>query len=566
MDKVRESFFIPHTGIVADTITGAVALNQSGAQVLRMFTFFNDTRLSYENTFNHIHTLSLNLGLQYLHETTEQDEGLGYNSATDELTGVGYGLSSLRSIGGSLGGYKWLNDYFSADYSLLGKYFLSFNASVDGSSRFGNQAEYGPVVRLGQRNYAVMPSLSGAWVISSERFMTGASWIDLLKLRTSVGRSGNDDIGDFNKGKYYVSQNLLGMEGLVRGGASNDKLQWEAVTNLDAGIDVSAFADRLSLSADVYRKTTGGMIVYQPAPVASGLPYRISNGGGMRTSGWEASLHVRVIDKPSLGWNIGVNVAGYRSRVTRLPGGPLITDYAGASILTKVGQAPNLFFGYKTRGVYSTTAEAAADGLNTRMADGSYRAFGAGDIRFVNADATDKTISESDRQIIGDPNPDFFGSVYSSLTWKRWTIGALVTFTEGNDVYNYTRRQLESESGYQNQSLAVRNRWQLQGQKTDIPRLSWGDPVGNSRFSDRWIEDGSYIRLKTASLGYEIPFSRGALKYIAFYLTGDNLLTLTRYMGFDPEFSSVEGPIGQGVNLMDTPQFRSLQLGVRLGL
>lgn len=566
MDKVRESFFIPHTGIVPDTLTDAVALNRSGAQVLRMLTFFNDSRVSYENTFDHIHKLSLNAGIQYLHETTEQDEGFGYNSATDELTGVGYGLSNLRSIGGALGAYKWLNDYFSADYALLGKYFLNFDASVDGSSRFGDQAQVGPVARLGARNYAVMPSLSAAWVASSERFMTNARWVNLLKLRASWGRSGNDDIGDFNQGRYYISQNLLGMEGLVRGNASNENLQWESVTNLDAGIDVSAFGDRVSLSADVYRKTTAGMIVYQAAPVASGLPYQISNDGGMRTSGWEAALNVRVINKPSLSWNIGVNIAGYRSRVTMLPGDQMITEYAGASILTKVGQAPNLFYGYKTRGIYATTAEATADGLSVRQPDGSYRALAAGDVRFVNSDGTDKVITDNDRQVIGDPNPDFFGSIYTTLSWKRWTVDALFSFSEGNDIYNYTRRLLESESGYENQSLAVKNRWQVEGQSTSMPKLSWGDPAGNSRFSDRWIEDGSYIRLRTVSLGYEIPFSRGALKYIAFYLTGDNLLTLTHYMGFDPEFSNVEGPIGQGVNLMDTPQFRSLQLGVRLGL
>lgn len=566
MDKVRESFFIPQKGIVPDTLSDAIAKNHSGAQVLRMFSFFNDTRVSYHNTFDQIHVLSLNLGVQYLHETSEQDEGFGFNSATDELTGVGYGLSSLRSIGGSLGEYKWLNDYFSADYALRGKYFFSFNVSMDGSSRFGNQAHNGPVVQTGSRNYALMPSVSGAWIISSENFMAHSSWIDLLKLRASVGRTGNDDIGNFNATQYYVSQNLLGMEGLVRGNVGNQDLGWESVTNLNGGLDLSLFQHRLSLSADVYRKSTDGMIVYKPAPAASGMQYSLSNSGAMKTTGWEAGVDVRVLNAPHFTWNLGLNIAGYRSRITRLPGDRQFTDYAGGTILTAVGDAPNLFYGYKTDGVYSSDADARAQGLSVRQANGTLAAFSGGDVRFINQDASDKVIDSRDRQVIGDPNPDVFGSVSSSLTWKKWSLDALFTFTEGGDIYNYTRRQLESMSGYENQSQAVLNRWQTNGQKTDIPRLSWGDPMGNSRFSDRWIEDGSYFRLRSLAIGYKLPFTRGALKYIAVYLTGNNVFTLTRYLGYDPELSPTLGPIGQGVDIMEAPQFRTIQLGIRLGL
>lgn len=566
LDKVRESFFVPHTGIVADTLADAVASNRSGAQVLRMTGFFNDTRLSYHNIFQSIHTLDLHLGVHYLQQSYEQDEGFGYNSATDELTGVGYGLSSLRRIGGALGEYRWLNDYFSAHYGLRGKYFATINVSMDGSSRFGTQAHEGPVMRFGSRNYALMPSVSAAWLVSSENFMAGAGGIDLLKLRLSAGRSGNDDIGDFNTSQYYVSQNLLGMEGLVRGNVGNPDLEWESVTTLDAGVDASLWHGKVDLSADIYRKTTGGMIVYESAPVASGMSATPVNGGGMKTTGWEASLQVRMINRPALRWTMGLQIAGYRSEITRIPGGRLLTDFADGTFLSETGKAPNLFYGYKTRGVYSTNAEAASEGLEVRQSDGTYAAFQGGDVRFVNTDASDKVINDDDRQVIGNPNPDFFGSVSSSLNWKRWSLDALFTFTEGNDIYNYTRRQLESMSGYENQSLAVINRWQADGQKTNIPRLSWNDPMGNSRFSDRWIEDGSYFRLRSLSLGYQLPFASGALKYLGIYLTADNVFTLTRYMGYDPEFSPAEGPIGQGVDMMLEPQFRTIQLGIRLGL
>ncbi len=136
----------------------------------------------------------------------------------------------------------------------------------------------------------------------------------------------------------------------------------------------------------------------------------------------------------------------------------------------------------------------------------------------------------------------------------------------GGKVYNYTRRQLESMSGYANQTQVVINRWKTDGQKTNVARAEWGDPLGNSRFSDRWIEDGSYFRVKTASLSYNVPLKPGAVKGITVFLTGNNLLTITHYLGFDPEFSAGPGVYEQGVDILLEPQFRSMQMGVRIGL
>ena len=178
----------------------------------------------------------------------------------------------------------------------------------------------------------------------------------------------------------------------------------------------------------------------------------------------------------------------------------------------------------------------------------------------------DKLIDNNDRQVIGDPNPDFFGSVTNSITWKDLRLDAYFTFIHGNDIYNYTRRQLESQSNYNNQTTAVVNRWRNNGQVTNMPRASFGDQVGNSSFSDRWIEDGSYFRLRAATLSYYLPFKSDVLRYSVVYVTGNNLFTLTKYLGFDPEMSSTSGPIGQGVDLVLEPQYRSVQVGVRFGL
>ncbi len=564
-DEVREAFFIPQNGIVGDTLSNAIVKNRSGNQVIRYNGFYNDTRLSFDKIYKRIHRLSASVGVRYNTISSEVDYGLGYNSATDEFTGVGYGLNNLRVIGGSLGQSKWLSTYFSADYNYRSKYFLSLNIASDASSKFGDNITEGSLLRWGNNSYPLMSSLAAAWVISSESFMAKQSWLSLLKLRASAGQSGNEDIGNFTARKYYVSQNLMGIQGLVYGNPGNPSLQWETVTKLNAGVDVSVLNERLNLSVDVFRNKTGNMIVYQPAPGASGFNYTVTNSGAMKTNGWELSVNGRVLNQKNLKWDVGVLVSHYKTIVTQLPVSSILTNYADGTMITTAGAAPNAFYGYKTNGVFTSDAEAAASGLSNKKSDGTATAFAGGDMRFIDYN-NDHIIDENDRQVIGNPNPDYTGAITSAVSWKNWTLNVLFTFSQGNDIYNYARRQLESMSGYANQTGAVINRWRTNGQVTNMPRAAWGDPAGNSRFSDRWIEDGSYLRLRTVSIAYAWPLKQSFLRDLVIFASGNNIFTLTKYKGYDPEFSAGSGPFTQGVDVMLEPQHRSLQVGVKLGL
>ncbi|WP_081197959.1 SusC/RagA family TonB-linked outer membrane protein [Niastella yeongjuensis] len=556
MDKMRETFFVPEMGIVSDTLDNAIAFNRSGAQVIRTFTVFNDTRLAYNKTFSHIHQFDAQLGARYVRVNAEQDNGFGFNAATDQLKGVGYGINSLRQIGGSLGEWAWLNTYLHAGYNLAGKYYLDVDMAADNSSRFGKNSP----------SLAIFPSVRGAWLISSEKFMAPIHFVNLLKVRASAGVTGNDDIGNFTARKYYVPQNLLGVSGLVRGNIGNEQLQWEKVTKLNTGADIALLNERVNISVDAYRHTSDKMILYTPAPSTSGMNYVVTNSGGMRTNGWEAAVQVCVIDHKTFKWDAGFNIAQYKSKITKLPAGTILTDFAGGTIITAEGSAPNLFYGYKTGGVYGSDAEAAATGLYTKNANGDLTPFSGGDVRFANTNGSDNVIDANDRQVIGNPNPDFYGAINSRLVYGNWSLDVLFTYSYGNDIYNYTRRQLESMSGYANQTEAVRNRWKTNGQVTNMPKATWGDPMGNSRFSDRWIEDGSYLRLRTLSLAYNIPIKPGVVRYIQVYGTGNNLCTFTKYLGYDPEFSAVNGVFGQGVDITLEPQYKGVQAGVRIGL
>lgn len=558
--KVRENIFIPQRGVVPEMLDNSVALNRSGTNVERLYSLFSDARLSYARSFNNLHNLNASIGFRYNTNKMEADYGLGYNSATDDYVTVGNGQAALRRISGENGQWNWLNTYASVDYDFSRKYFASFNLAVDGSSRFGQNIP--DVLTIGGAKLAVMPSVSAGWLLSSENFFSSVKAVELLKLRASYGLVGNDDLGNYTAKQYYVSQNFLGSQGLVRGNIANTALRWETVEKLNLGVDASFFRERLSFSFDWFRNNTRDMLTQEAVLAVTGFDYAVSNNGGMKTNGVELAVSGRVLNK-GLRWDMGLTLSKYQTEITRIPEDRLITGYAGANILTQKGMASNLFYGYKTAGVYATDADALA--LQSLRTDGTIVPFKGGDMRFVDLNG-DRYIDENDMQVIGDPNPDFVGMVNNRLGFKRFSLDALFTFSVGNDIYNFMRRELEAMSGFQNQSLKVLNRWKAQGQITDVPRAIVGDPAGNARFSDRWIEDGSYLRLRTLTLAYDFPLPNKAIKTAKVYLTGNNVFTLTKYLGYDPEFSATGSVFTQGIDTVLEPQFRTIQLGVRIGL
>jgi len=569
-DKVRESYFVPRSGTQPDTLgnpyiignIGAIAYSRLGSQVQRLYSLTEDTHLNYDRVFGRIHHVSVNVGSRLISSESQDDYAKSYNSPTDQFLSVGTGNTAV-STGGELGDWLWWNNYLGVNYGLKNRYFLSYNMAVDASSRFGTQVP--GALSIGGLNYAVLPSVSAGWLISSEPFMANINFITLLKLRASYGLSGNDDIGNYAARQYYVSQNFLTAEGLVRGNIGNPALQWESVKKADVGLDVSLLKERLGLSFDVYQNTTSHMLINEPAYAASGFTYVVANDGGMQTQGIELAANGRIINGTKWKWDAGFTISKYRNKVTQIPNGSMTTSYAGATILTQVGLPANLFYGYKTNGVYVSDDEAANSGIKEAQANGSLLQPKGGDVRFVDVNH-DGIIDSKDAQVIGNPNPDFTGSISSTLAYKRISVSALFTFSKGNQIFNYMRQQLEAQSGFQNQTLAVLNRWRVNGQVTDVPKATYGDPIANSRFSDRWIEDGSYLRLRTVSVVYNVPIKQKAFKSIKVYATGNNLFTLTKYLGYDPEFSATESVFTQGIDTGLEPLFKSVQLGVRLGL
>lgn len=562
-DRTTESTFYPMSGMKYEDHRLGPVHNMMGRRSLRDFQLYGDLYLSYFKNFNSGNDLNIRAGMRYENNSLEEDWSKGYNSSTDNMKSVGSGDADYEQAGGFKGDWRWLSYYANAEYSAMNKYFVSLNASLDASSRFG---ENSGMIEIFDTPLAGFGSASFAWLVSSEEFIDMPSWLNLAKIRLSAGTSGNDEIGNYASQKYYTSVPYLGQYGIIRGNLGNSDLKWETAIKRNVGVDLAFLDDRIKLTADLYSNNTENLLCYNRLPSITGLTNYWGNNGKISNKGFEIALQGRVINK-ELKWDLGVNVSRNVNKLVEYGDIRTITQIAGGNILTQVNYPVGLFYGYKTDGIYKTDEEAEAAGFTTETSNGSIYSFTGGDVKFVNVNRDDKIIDENDMTIIGDPNPDLFGSFNTSLKWKKFTASALLTWSLGGDIYNSLRCEYESMTGTANQTKAVVNRWRTDNYETNMPKAVWGDPAGNSRFSDRWIEDGSYAKLKTLTVAYELPINNiPIVRNAEVYVTGNNLFTLTRYLGYDPEFNISQNPLFYGIDTGLTPQSASVLVGIRIGL
>jgi hypothetical protein len=308
------------------------------------------------------------------------------------------------------------------------------------------------------------------------------------------------------------------------------------------------------------------MLIYSPIEPYFGFDFRPENSGSMKNRGIDFDLFVRIIDSPNFKWDINTSISSFKNEIVEIKDGKLVIPINGAEVVNQEGEAANSFYGYVFEGVYSTSDEAhAANLVNDRMLP-----YEAGDAIFKDISGPEGTpdgiINSYDKTIIGSSMPDFFGGLSNTFSYKRWSLNIFMQVVSGNDVFNYVRSQNESMTGLENQSNVVLNRWQYEGQETDIPRAIYDDVPGNASFSSRWIEDGSYFRLKNISLSYTIPEEFLVFKNASFYISASNILTVTKYLGYDPEFAYSHLSMTHGVDYGLTPNGRQFIFGIKLGL
>lgn len=570
--NTNEMFYIPVNGTPSYYVEsiGANRDNEVRSLASRQNSVMSDTRLDWQNRYG-AHFVHLFGGARINWESYSSNSQLGYNTGNDKTPFMRKDLKdvSVTGINESWNSLAW---YAQAEYDYLSRYYLQANLTVEGSSRFGKDADG---LKMAGVPWAVFPSVQAAWVISNEPWMAKVDGIDYLRLNVGYDVSGNDDI-DFYAARSYFKAGLFlhAISGLTFGGIGNTKIQWETTRRLNAGLEGSFMNNRLSVGLNYFRSTTDNLLTLQSVSFLSGKDKAWSNDGKLQNEGFDVNFTAKVLALKDWQWQIGASAGHYKNKITALPDGAEYIDNTvyGATIRTQVGQAANLFYGYRTLGVFSTTEEAMAAGtadpkglyfLAENGVDRNY--FGAGDVHFDDLNG-DGQITDDDRTVIGDPNPDIFGNIYTSIAWKHLKLDVRFNYSLGNDVYNYMRSQMESGSRFMNQSTALNARWQAEGQTASIPRVSFQDPMGNARFSDRWIEDGSYLRLKTVTLSYDLPLKSQYIQGLQFWIQGNNLLTFSKYLGTDPEFTMTSSVIGQGIDLGLLGQSRSVVAGVKINL
>ena len=564
--NTNEIYYIPVNGTPYYYVSsiGNYMQNEVRSLASKQNSVLSDTRLDWSNRYN-AHFIHLFGGARINWESYSMSSLLGYNTGNDKQPFMKSSLSNTNDFGTS-DNWNSLAWYAQAEYNYLGRYFLQANLTVEGSSRFGRD---GGNFRAFDAAWGVFPGVQASWMISNEPWMAKIKAINSLRLTAGYDVSGNDDIDYYAARSFFSSSQFLNtIAGLSFSSIGNTKIQWETTRRINVGLETNLFNNRVNLSANFFTSKTDNLLTRQSLGFLSGLSENWTNDGELKNTGFDISAAVKAIALKDFQWEVGASIGHYKNEITQLAEGRNFIDNEvyGATIRTQVGQSANQFYGYKSLGVFSTTAEAEAAGLYILGENGIDRIYyKAGDIHFADLNG-DHQITEADREFIGDPNPDLYGNIFTTLSYKHLKLDLRFNYSYGNDVYNYQRAQLEAGSRFMNQTTALVRRWQVEGQQTDVPQITFQDPMGNSRFSDRWIEDGSYLRLKTVTLSYDLPMNNEYIQGFQFWIQANNLFTLTKYMGSDPEFTMTSNVIGQGIDVGQLSQSRSIVAGIKIKL
>lgn len=435
-------------------------------------------------------------------------------------------------------------------YDYQDKYLLTANFRSDGSSSFGPGKRWG-----------YFPSFSVGWRLSEENFLKSVPFLDDLKLRIGWGITGNDQtsnnaypwVGIVSPGSNYPFGGVI-LPGNYQRTIENQDLKWESTEQTNIGMDVAILNSRLIFTADAYIKNTSDLLLELPLPTSTGFDNGFLNVGELQNKGLEFMVTSRNLVH-DFTWETDFNISFNRNKVVSVVGQQIvnggITGRGDVSYSIE-GKPLGLFFGYIAGGVDPAT----------------------GDMYYVDRNGESTfTPAPEDRTFIGNPNPDFIYGMTNTFGFKNFGLSIFLQGSQGNDMFNATRVDTEGMSDAKNQSIDVKNRWRSPGDVTDIPRAVWGS-TNNSQISTRFVEDGSYLRVKAITLSYMIPpsvISNARLSNVKIYVTGENLLTLTDYSGFDPEVSAFATSednrtknTALGVDFGTYPQTRNLIVGVTI--
>lgn len=522
-----------------------------------------EATLSFQRDFADVHGVSGVVGTSYEDNDTEFNEVLGTQFPTSSFRN----LASASTITGGTASateYNLMSFFGRLQHSWADRLTTTLNVRADGSSRFGENNQWG-----------LFPSAALLYRLDDAPFIRDGGFVSSLALRGSYGRTGNQEgLSNFAPlGLYGGGFNYGDRPGIAPSQLANADLSWEKTDQLNIGGDVAFLDGRLGLSVDWYNKYTTDLLLNRPIPLSTGFAIITENIGEMRNRGIEMALQATLL-RPSapngFAWSTEFNVSHNENEVTRLYRGEPINGSFVARV--EEGKPLGFFYAYEMQGIFRNEDEICYDDADTCRARGL--AFQndfttLGDVRFRDVNE-DGVINDDDRTDVGNPWPDYQGGFTNTMSFAGFDASLFVQFSQGNEVYNGTREYTDAfGTFFDNNTAMALDRYSESNPDGTQPRATYYDDNANTRQSSRFVEDGSYVRLKNAVLGYNLPTSlvgRAGFGSLRIYVQGQNLWTSTDYSGFDPEvnFSGAQ-TVTRGIDFYTLPQARSVTVGVNAG-
>jgi len=505
--------------------------------------------LTYFKDFGKIHSINAMLGLSWQH-VDRFDNVARSQVFTDtyfQFNNLGAGATALAPS--SAAQAYGLNSYFARiNYSLMNKYLVTFTGRIDGSSKFGEA-----------NRYAFFPSAAVAWRVNEEEFLKNSNSISNLKIRASYGATGNSEIPAYRALAGLASSDVIfgGARniGIGVGRMSNSNLQWEKTQQVDLGIELGLFQNRVSFELDLYRRKVNKMLLDAPLPLSSGYTSIFTNIGSMENKGVEFAVNSTNIKAGDFSWSTTFNISVNKNKVLALSGGSDI--FSGATVI-RVGEPVGSMFGRVHEGIWSTAEAEQAKKYNMLPGDVKYK-----DLN------NDGTINDNDRTIIGKGIPDGFGTFLNTFSYKQWSLTVDLQYMYGNDVLDRSIHSAEDRQGIANSYKTVLNAWTETNQNTNIAQIRPINAYYTTNNDSHKVTDASFIRGRNLLLAYVFPASvasRMKLERLRAYASVQNFFVATKYKGYDPEVSNSGSPFDQGFGLYDYPKPRVFMLGLNIGL
>ena len=561
------------------------------------FEYLWENTLNYSNTFGK-HSIDVLGGVSIQENTARNMSVYGEGLSSDGLRNLG-SLQTMRDISGNQQTWSLASQFARLTYKFAERYILTGTVRRDGSSRFMRGNRWG-----------VFPSVSAAWRIKEESFLKDVDFISNLKLRASYGEAGNQNIGlfqyqsSYTTGKrssnygYVFGQDKTYIDGMVQAFLPNPNLKWETSKQTDIGIDLGFFNNKLMLTADYYIKKSSDFLLEIQMPAQTGFTKATRNVGSVKNNGFEFSVDYRD-NSHDFKYGVNVNLTTVKNKIERLsPGKDAVANLQSLGFpttgntswavfsMSKVGGSIGEFYGFQTDGIIQNQAEIDALNANARRLNQDdnvwYIASGTapGDRKFIDQNG-DGVITDADRVSLGSPLPKFYGGINLSGEYKGFDFNLFFNYSVGNKILNFVKRNLismggEGSIGLQNVGKEFYdNRWTETNPTNKYPRAVWSDVSGNSRVSDAFVEDGSYLRLKNIEVGYTLPaniLKKASISKLRIFASVQNLFTITGYSGMDPEIgqsmSSSTGVAGgvtaSGVDVGIYPYSRFFTMGFNL--